>query len=95
MEIKPLRQWFVPGVLILLNRAFWNSLMSSALARRRIHGPLLEDGAKPRERLSQLQLQLEIATLPSYISSVDLDPFGQLSVFLIECRAQLFAPIKI
>ena len=29
MEVKPLWQWFVPGVLIL-NRAFWNSLMSSA-----------------------------------------------------------------
>jgi hypothetical protein len=69
-----------PAFSFFLNRAFWNSLMSSALARRRIHGPLLEDGAKPRERLSQLQLQLEIATLPSYIGFVDLDPFGQLSV---------------
>jgi hypothetical protein len=39
--------------------------------------------------LRQLQLQLEIATLPSYMNLVDLDPFGQLSVFLIECRAQL------
>jgi hypothetical protein len=29
------------------------------------------------------------------MSSVDLDPFGQLSVFLIECRAQLPAPMKI
>ena len=47
--------------------------------------------AEPGETLSQ---QLEIATLPSHMSSVDLDPFGQLSVFLIECRAQLPAPIK-
>jgi hypothetical protein len=30
----------------------------------------------------RLQLRLEIATLPSYMSSVDLDSFGQLSVFL-------------
>jgi hypothetical protein len=50
---------------------------------------------KVRLQVTQLQLQLEIATLPSYISSVDLDPFGQLSVFLIECRAQLPAPIKV
>jgi hypothetical protein len=34
--------------------------------------------------VTQLQLQLEIATLPSHMSSVDLDLFGQLSVFLIE-----------
>jgi hypothetical protein len=29
--------------------------------------------------------QLEIAILPSYMNGVDLDPFGKLSVFLIEC----------
>ena len=50
---------------------------------------------KVRLQVTQLQLLLEIATLPSYMGSVDLDPFGQLSVFLIECRAQLAAPIKV
>jgi hypothetical protein len=50
---------------------------------------------KGRTSSLAIQLQLEIATLPSYMSSVDLDPFGQLSVFLIECRAQLPAPMKI
>jgi hypothetical protein len=50
---------------------------------------------KVRLKVTQLQLQLEIATLPSYMSSVDLDPFGQLSVFFIECRAQLPGPIKV
>jgi hypothetical protein len=50
---------------------------------------------KVRPQVTQLQLQLEIVTLPSYISWVDLDPFGQLSVFLTECRAQLPAPIKV
>jgi hypothetical protein len=50
---------------------------------------------KVRLQVTQLQLQLEIATLPSYINSVDLDPFGRLSVFLTECRAQLPAPIKV
>jgi hypothetical protein len=48
------------------------------------------EAPSPGERLSQL---LEIATLPSYVRSVDLDPFGQLSVFLIE-RRQLPAPMK-
>jgi hypothetical protein len=46
------------------------------------------------ESARRLQLRLEIATLPSYMSSVDLDPFGQLSVFLIECRAKFPHPSK-
>jgi hypothetical protein len=46
------------------------------------------------EPARRLQLRLEIATLPSYMSSVDLDSFGQLSVFLIECRAKFPHPSK-
>jgi hypothetical protein len=45
-----------------------------------------------RSRFAGLQLRLEIDTYRSYISSVDLDAFGQLSVFLIEGRAQLLTP---